>query len=244
MTGIVEILLLVLLVVLIPLIILQLMGIIEAVRWRIAAKWRLFGSNLAGEIREQEATVATTVGKHVVVGEGSLVYVLGYDLKLFRERQYDELYKLLSRWLGRGGHIIYFLHVAPQPDDIAKIEEVFAVPSSHMAASVRGSIRLVVIEKNVETKEILEKSKTNHFLLVDSHQKFTGNGRGRYQLWLEGYHPTDKTEASNCVYLANAGIDSRLRPVRYAIDIFSRIGNHRTQLVLGNAPELHKLKFE
>ena len=73
----------------------------------------------------------------------------------------------LDLWLSRGAHIIYFLHIAPQSEDIAKIQEVFESSTSQIKPVVKGSIRLVAIKENPETEEILEKSKTNHFLLVD-----------------------------------------------------------------------------
>ena len=238
MPSIVEILLTLLLITLVVLTLIQLVGLV------VAAWLHLFKSKRLSEARVEKAMVATTVGKHVVVDEGSLTYILGYDLKLFREQQYNELYKLLGRWLSRGAHITYFLHVAPQADDIAKIEEIFESSSSNMNPSVMGSIRLVVIEENPETEEILQKSKTNHFLLVNSQRNLAGVGRGKYQLWLESNHPIDKTEAKDCVYLANAGKDSRLRPVRYAIETFLRSGNHSSQLVLGDAPELGEIKFK
>ena len=243
MSSIVEFLLTLILIVLVALTCTQLVVLVAAAWLRLSNWLRSSKSKQDSGERVAKAMVASTLAKHVVVGEGGMVYVLGYDLGLFRRKQYNKLYELLDLWLSRGAHITYFLHIAPQPEDTAKIQEVFESSTSQVAPTVMGSIRLVVIKENPETEEILDKSKTNHFLLVNSKQNFTGNGRGRYQLWLEGNHPINKTAAENCVYLANADKDSRLRPVRYAIELFLRIGNHSQELVLGNAPELHKLRF-
>ena len=242
MSSIVEFLLTLILIALVALTCTQLVVLVAAAWLRLSNWLRLSKSKPGSEVRVAEAMVASTLGKHVVVGEGDIVHVLGYDLGLFRRKQYEKLYELLDLWLSRGAHIIYFLHIAPQPDDIAKIQEVFESSTSQIKPTARGSIRLVAIKENPETEEILEKSKTNHFLLVDSRKKSTGGSKGEYQLWLEGYHPTDETVARDCVYLANASGDSRLKPVRYAIELFLRIGNHTQQLVLGNAPELDKLR--
>ena len=242
MSNIVEILLILILMVLVVLTFIQLVSLVAAAWLRLSNWLRLSKSKPGSEVRVAKAMVASTLGKHIVVDEGSMVYVLGYDLGLFREKQYHKLYELLDLWLSRGAHIIYFLHIAPQSDDIAKIQEVFESSTSQIRPTVKGSIRLVVIEENPETEEILEKSKTNHFLLVNSNQNFTGDGGDKYQLWLEGNHPINKTVAENCIYLANANRDSRLKPVRYAIELFLRIGNHSSQLALGNTPELHKLR--
>ena len=80
MSSIVEILLTLILIVLVILTCIQLVGLVAAAWLRLSNWLRLSKSKPGSEVREAKAMVASTLGKHVVVGEGGMVYVLGYDL--------------------------------------------------------------------------------------------------------------------------------------------------------------------